>query len=69
MKIPIYVERLIKRRCRLAMELNACDSELSDWLERNNIPVEECDYRTGCEMYCNPADSAERIRSAIENKI
>lgn len=65
MKIPKYVEKLIARRCRLAKELNSTDVELSHFLERNGIEVEEYDIYGGCEMYANPDGSGERIREAI----
>lgn len=47
MKIPKYVEKLIARRCRLAKELNSTDVELSHFLERNGIEVEEYDIYGG----------------------
>lgn len=68
MKIPKYVEKLIAQRCKLASDLNAKDFELSEWLERNGIEVDTDDIFGGCEMYVNPASSANRIRKAIERK-
>lgn len=68
MKIPKYIEALCYRRAKLAEDLNSVDIKLSEWLEKNNIPVEECDYRSGCEMYVNPDASAQRVLKAIQNK-
>lgn len=68
MKIPKYIEKLCYRRAKLAEDLNSADIKLSEWLEKNNIPIEECDYRSGCEMYCNPWAAKLRILDAIRNK-
>lgn len=65
MKIPKYIEKLIYRRERLAVELNSADLALSAWLEKNNIKVEEYDIRGGVEMIVNPYSSAQRIMKAI----
>lgn len=68
MKIPKYIEVLIEKREKLAAELISTDWKLSEWLEKNEVDVEECDTRGGCEMYVNPFASAIRIKQAIENK-
>lgn len=68
MKIPKKIEILINRRAKLAKDLNLVDYELSEWLDGHNVFVEDYDYRTGCEMYANPDDSAERIKKAILSK-
>lgn len=67
MKIPKHIEKLIERRCRLAMQLNSADCNLADWLEKNDViqAIEEYDIYGGCEMYTCPQSSAERIRKAI----
>lgn len=41
MKIPKYVERLIKRRERLAWELMEVGSELDEWLEKTTYRQEQ----------------------------
>ena len=38
-----------------------------EFITKNDIDVESCDYAGGVEMYANPYDSAERIREAILN--
>lgn len=68
MNIPKGIEKLIDKRAKLAKQLMCADSELSEWIEKNSITVEEYDYKTGCEMYCNPDESADRIRQAILDK-
>ena len=66
MKIPKYIDDLIDKRMKLAESLACVDYKLSEWLDKNEIPVAPEDYRTGVEMYANPYESAERIRQAIE---
>lgn len=68
MEAPKYIKNLIDRRSELAVLLNHVDLKLSEWLEKNNIDVEEYDIRGGCEMYVNPWSSADRIKQAIKNK-
>jgi len=67
MKIPKKVERLIARRAKLAADLMCADDKLVSWLETKDLidKVEEYDILTGCEMYVNPYDSADRIRKVI----
>lgn len=67
MKIPKKIEKLIERRAKLATDLTQADCELVEWLDKKNLTdkVEEYDIMTGCEMYVNPRNSAERIRNVI----
>ena len=44
------------------------DRKLNDWIDEHNILLDSADYRTGCEIYCNPGNSAYRVREAIRNK-
>lgn len=68
MKVPKYVQNLIDRRCKLAVDLiNVC-CELDDWLDKNGVVCEDYDTHTGVEIYCNPYASGERIRKAILGK-
>ena len=67
MKIPKKIEKIIECRAKLAEKLNNKDIELTEWLEKKGLidKVEEYDIMTGCEMYVNPHDSADRIRAVI----
>lgn len=67
MKMPKYIDKLINTRANLASQLNYADYRLSEWLEKNNVKVEEYDVFGGCEMYANPWDSAARVRQAIKD--
>lgn len=68
MRIPKYIDELLDRRARLAMLLNYVDCEVTKWIDKHGIEVESYDYATGCEMYANPYESADRIRKAIKTK-
>ena len=68
MKIPKYVERLIKRRERLGWELMSVSSDLDNWLEKNNISAGTEYTVTGCMIYCEPSTAADLIRKDILNK-
>lgn len=68
MILPKKIEALINRRAKLASDLNSSDYELSLWLEKHSVEVEECDCRGGCEMYVNPSASAKRVKQAILDK-
>lgn len=67
MKIPQYVDILLKQRTRYANRLDAVMSELDKWLDKNNVECEDCDTHTGVEIYCNPGDSEQRVRQSILN--
>ena len=44
------------------------DYELSTWLKKNRINVDEQDVFGGSEVYLNPIGSANRIRKEILGK-
>lgn len=67
MKIPKYVQSLIDRRCKLAVQLDDVCYKLDKWLDENNIECESCDTHTGVEIYCNPCSSKSRVKEAIIN--
>lgn len=68
MKIPKYIEKKLDRRARLATDLMIVDAELTEWINKNHIEAEACDYCTGVEMYANPYSSVERVKEAIRKK-
>lgn len=70
MKLTKKMEALIDKRARLAAKLMSVGIEVDEMIESNGLENEIADYdwRTGFEMYCNPYDSAERIKEAIRNK-
>lgn len=68
MNIPKKIEKLIDQRCRYAEMVEKIDYELSTWLKKNKINVDEQDVFGGCEIYHNLIGSANRIRKEILEK-
>ena len=67
MKIPKYVDTLLKQRTHYANLLDKVSFQLDQWLDKNGIECESYDTHTGVEIYCNPFSSERRIREAISN--
>lgn len=68
MKIPKYIDRLLKRRTKLAERLAEVGNELDEWLEKNGIPA-GTDYTcTGCMIYCEPHTAEGCVRDDILSK-
>lgn len=67
MKIPKYVDTLLKQRTYYANLLDKVSFQLDQWLDKNGIECESCDTHTGVEIYCNPRSSERRVREAILN--
>lgn len=65
MKIPKYVDALLKRRTRLAEQLTMVGIELDKWLERNEIPTGNDYTLTGCMIYCEPDTAEQCVRRDI----
>lgn len=65
MRIPKYVERLIKRRERLAWELIEVSFDLDNWLEKHGISICTDYTATGCMIYCEPSTAANLVRQDI----
>ena len=68
MDIPKKIEKLINQRCRYAELVEKIDYELSIWLKKNRINVDEQDVFGGSEVYLNPIGSANRIRKEMLEK-
>ena len=68
MKVPKYIKQLALNRAKYADKASICDYELSKWCEDHEIDLDGCDCFGGCEVYCNPYDSSNRVIEAIENK-
>ena len=69
MKIPKHIQNTIERRRRLACELEDADVELSEWMEKQGMDLNEfTDFTNGgCMVYCEPFAAAESVTEAIEN--
>lgn len=68
MKIPKYVDMLLKRRTRLAKQLDDVCCELDEWLDENDIDLNDAYWQTGVETYVNPDSSENEVRRAIERR-
>lgn len=66
MTIPKYIRKMLDRRALLARELNRVDYRLQEWLDKNNITVDDKDKYMGCEMLTDPYGSRHRIIETIE---
>ena len=68
MKIPKYIDSSLKRRTKLAEQLNEVSLKLDDWLENNEIPTCNDYTRTGCMIYCEPYTAEWHVRDDILSK-
>lgn len=68
MKIPKYIDELLKKRTKLAKQLdNACYA-LDTWLDEHDIEPDSACCHTGVETYMNPDASEREVRRAILSK-
>ena len=68
MKIPKYVEELIRRRAMYAEKLNSIAYQLDLWLDANDIVCDPDCCHTGCSIYADPGSAAESVRQSILEK-
>lgn len=68
MKIPKYIDTLLKRRTKLAKQLDDVCWQLDKWLQKNEIEPDSACWMGGVETYANPNSSEREVRRAIEEK-
>ena len=68
MKCPQYIKDLLRKRATCAENFTHYDVQIGKWLDEHGIPVENYDIGGGCESYCNPWESSNRVLKAIEEK-
>lgn len=68
MKIPKYVDKLLKKRTRLACQLSYVCWKVDKWLDENGVEPDSSCYHTGVKTYVNPNASEREVRRAIEKK-
>lgn len=68
MKIPKYIEKLIKRRTRVAYDLMSINCKLDDWLINHKIEPDSACWLGGSEIYVNPDIAENEVWEAILNK-
>ena len=63
--------KLLHRRQKLAEELMDVCGKVDDYIVENKLEdkVEQYDWLTGCEVYCNPLASSERVIAVIEENV
>lgn len=65
MTIPKYIDTLLKRRTRLAKQLDDVCQKVDDWLDKNGIEPDFACFHAGVETYVNPDSSEKEVREAI----
>lgn len=68
MNIPKYVLDLIIKRKRYAEKAMDNAVSLQDWLDKNEIQIEDEDSAGGYEMFSSPYASSCRVINAILEK-
>lgn len=68
MKIPKYIDALLKKRTKSATTFLDVDSKISEWIEKNKIDVPNEDYGAGVRALFESEDSEETIRQCILKK-
>ncbi len=65
MTIPKYIDELLKKRTKLAKQLDDVCYRLDCWLEANGIDPDSSCWHTGVETYVHPDSSEREVRRAI----
>lgn len=68
MEIPKEIDDLLEKRAQAALEFTAYDSEIVDWLFKNNIEVSSDHILTGACSIMEPVASINIIRKCILEK-
>lgn len=73
MKIPQKIEKLLEKREKLAYQLLAAESELTDWLSEKGADFgnpDICDsVISGCMIYAEPTVAKNNVREYILEKL
>ena len=69
MKIPKYIDILLKKRTKLANQLDIVCGELDDWLDAHGVDPDSSCWHTGVETYVHPSNSEQEVRRAIIEKV
>jgi len=68
MKIPKYIEKLLKRRTKLAYDLIAVGCKLDDWLQKNSVSPDSACWSGGAAIYVEPDVAENAVVESILNK-
>lgn len=66
MVIPKHIDKALKARTRLAMQLDRQCGIVDRWLSKNGIEPDSSCWLTGVEIYVNPENAESEVRRAIE---
>lgn len=66
MKIPKYIDEALKKRTKLAIQLDNVCYTIDRFLTKNNIEPDTSCWNTGVEIYVNPNDAEDEVRKAIK---
>ena len=67
MKIDRHTNALLRKRTRLAKELDSVCHELDRFLSKNGIDPDSACWLGGVEIYVNPEAAEEEVRTAINS--
>lgn len=72
MDIPKHIRKKIRRRTKLAEDLNVVCNEIDDWIERKGVLTYNQPYsdvtNTGCMIYCEPVAAERVLIEALEKE-
>ena len=68
MEVPKHIEAALRRRGRAAFNFWSADNILSEYINKNELPVDPECYGGGMKALMQPRESAEKIRLAILEK-
>lgn len=68
MKIPKYIDMLLEKRAKSAMDFMNCDSKIVEWLEKNNVEVSTDHILSGACSLIEPYSSINHIRECIRSR-
>lgn len=69
MKLPKYVDDVLKKRTKAANDFNKYDWIISEWIDKHGLDdtIDNSCFHGGVESIVNPEAAEEEIRRAIEN--
>lgn len=68
MKIPKYIDKLLEKRAKAALDFTDADSQLVEWLDKNKIKVGSDHISSGACSLLEPYSSIDYIRECISEK-
>ena len=70
-EIPKYVERLLEKRAKLALDLMCVCHKVDEYCEKIGVDMddESASLLTHVSIYCDPYNAAKSTRMAIENAL